>query len=463
MNYLKSLPIQKNLKSSFYEIEQFNKNLKGKLSFLDDKEHREENAKLMKDGDKFKIRFVSNANYQRYGEYISSVKFATNDNIYFSDDALVTSISFTPCFEYEVSISSIYKGNKSNYYRIALPLTENLTFHWLFNCYNFCFDGTGCCSELIKTYVDGKEFHIYKIKTYLFIDCLKMIDFNSFYDQVICILCALGILTGYFVENECFVFSSTTKEFEKIEYVEFKSLRKSILSPYNILPTNPYMFFPHDIAQRKRNIMAHVYSDVFTRLVNKTYISLPLENTLFVFLEALSYPLDTQPICLSVVLEGLCNYVKDNRGNDFLPIPDKNAANKLREEMKSLLEKYSANFSFDGREIIEKKIADINSPTNRGKFEKAMELLGLNLSDYEKKVLLNRNVFLHGRIDLKADEIKEDAPYYVKPLFSSQVLIRLLYKMILKIIGYEGIITNILKYNENIFEMIKGEPWLINI
>lgn len=464
LNHLKLLPIQKNIKSSLYEIDQFNENLKGKLSFVDEKRNNDEDAELTKIGNKFKINFVSNADYQKYGEYISSVKFTLNtDNIYYSDDALVTNISFPPFFKYEVSISNIYKGNKSNYYRIALPLTENLSFNRLFDCYNFCFDKSSCCSELIRTYIDGKEFHIFKIKNYLFIDCLADIDFDSFYNQAICILCALGVLTGCFVENECFILSSSNNEFDEIEYIEFKSLRKSIFSTYNILPTNPYMFFSSDIAQRKQKTMAHINTDVFTVLVNKIYLSLPLENTLFVFLEALSYPLDTQPICLSVVLEGLCNYIKDNDEKSFLPIPDKGVAKKLRKEMKSLLNNYSAFFSPDGKEIIEKRIADINSPTNRGKFEKAIEMLGLNLSDYEKQMLSKRNVFLHGRIDLETAVVKKNAPYYVKPLFSSQVLIRLLYKMILKIIGYEGVITNILKYNEDVIEIIKDEPWLIKI
>lgn len=247
LNHLKLLPIQKNIKSSLYEIGQFNENLKGKLLFIDERKNNEEYAELIKDGNKFKINFVSNANYQKYGEHISSVKFTVNnDTIYSSDDALVTSISFLPFFKYEVSVSNIYKGNKSNYYRIALPLTEDLSFNRLFDCHNFCFDESGWCSELIKTYIGGKEFHIFKIKNYLFVDCLSDIDFDSFYNQVVCILCAIGVLTGYFIENECFILSSSSNEFDEIEYVEFKSLRKSIFSTYNILPTNPYMFLVLD-------------------------------------------------------------------------------------------------------------------------------------------------------------------------------------------------------------------------
>ena len=273
------------------------------------------------------------------------------------------------------------------------------------------------------------------------------------------------VLTGYFIENESFIFSSDTVDFNTISYKEFCSLRESKLAAYKILPENPYSFFPSDMANTKYDLMAHVNCDVFTRLVNKTYLSLTLENSLFIFLESLSYPLDTQPACLSVVLEGLCNYIKDENEKAFKPIPDKNKAKKLKSEMKNLLNSYASDFSVDGRTIIEKRIDDINSPTNRGKFEKAIEILGLELQEYEKEALLNRNTFLHCTNELKSDfmVIKHGSPEYVKLFFASQILIRLLYKMILKIIGYEGNIVNILKYNEDIFESIKEEPMLIKI
>ena len=186
---------------------------------------------------------------------------------------------------------------------------------------------------------------------------------------------------------------------------------------------------------------------------------------MFIFLEALSYPLDTQPACLSVVLEGLCNYVKDENESSFKPITDKGKAKEIRKKMKELLNDYEDYFSTDGRQIIEKRIDDINNPTNRGKFEKAIQLLGLELKNYEKEALLNRNTFLHCTTELKTDylEIKQGSPEYIKLFFASQILVRLLYKMILKIIGYEGYIVNILKYNEDVFESIREEPMLVKI
>ena len=87
------------------------------------------------------------------------------------------------------------------------------------------------------------------------------------------------------------------------------------------------------------------------------------------------------------------------------------------------------------------------------------------MKDYEKEALLNRNTFLHCTTELKTDyiEIKQGSPEYIKLFFDSQIVVRLLYKMILKIIGYEGYIVNILKYNEDVFESIREEPMLLKI
>lgn len=465
---LKSMKIQKNVKETFDEINKLKGEQDSVFEFLSNQSN--EKGKLIKENNKYCGVFTSNKDYQSFSNNLFSLKMNLSNEDYYSNDALVTTISLKNwILQYKISISNLYRGKKSRFYRMVLPLDKELKISYLFNTNSFAVNQSGCSSELIKTYINGREFHIYKLSNdnakYLFIDCLSEIAYQEFYDQSICILCALGILTGYFVENECFIFSSDKIDFETISFIEFRSLRDSKYAMYEILPTNPYVFFDKNEAEKNRKLMARISNDVFNRLVNKINLSLTLENSLFIFLEALSYPLDTQPACLSVVLEGLCNYVKEENEKSFKPIQEKCKWKELREKLKKVLDDFEYDFSQDGRLIIEKRIDDINNPTNRSKFEKAIELLGLNLTDYEKEVLLNRNTFLHCLTELKTEyiKIKAGSAEYNNLFFSSQILIRLLYKMILKIIGYEGHIVNILKFNEDVFESIKEEPKLIKI
>ena len=466
---LDSINIQKNVTETFKAIEEFQNSQTCIFNFTETK--NSESGMFSKCKNKHLVVFSAPCDYQEFSKKLFSSEIVIDDVSYCCKDSLITSISFDelPRLKYEVSVSDIYCGEKSKYYRMILPLDRELNFIRLFDAYLFCYNKSGFSHELIKTYIEGREFHIYILSKdntkFLFIDCLAEIEYQEFYNQCVCILCSLGILTGYFVENECYIVSADDYEFSSIQYKEFCSLRDSKYAVNEILPVNPYSFFSKREAENNRHLMAHIYTDVFTRLVNKTCLSLTLENSLFIFLEALSYPLDTQPACLSVVLEGLCNYVKDENESSFKPITNKGKAKEIRKKMKDLLNDYEADFSINGRKIIEKRIDDINNPTNRGKFEKAIQLLGLELKDYEKESLLNRNTFLHCTTELKTDyiEIKQGSPEYMKLFFASQILVRLLYKMILKIIGYDGYIANILKYNEDFFESIREEPMLIKI
>ena len=282
---LKSMKIQKNVKETFDEINKLKGEQDSVFEFLSNQSN--EKGKLIKENNKYCGVFTSNKDYQSFSNNLFSLKMNLSNEDYYSKDALVTSISLKDwILQYKISISNLYRGKKSRFYRMVLPLDKELKIFSLFNTNSFAFNQSGCSSELIKTYINGREFHIYKLSNdnakYLFIDCLSEIAYQEFYDQSICILCALGILTGYFVENECFIFSSDKIDFETISFIEFRSLRDSKYAMYEILPTNPYVFFDKNEAEKNRKLMARISNDVFNRLVNKINLSLTLENSLFI-------------------------------------------------------------------------------------------------------------------------------------------------------------------------------------
>ena len=124
------------------------------------------------------------------------------------------------------------------------------------------------------------------------------------------------------------------------------------------------------------------------------------------------------------------------------------------------------DFSPDGKTIIEKRIDDINKQTNRGKFEKTIQCLGLSLSGYETESLLNRNTFLHASEELKTDEldIQSNTMDFAKVYVESEILYRLLCKMILKVSGYCGYMVNELKIRCEIYSpSICDETLLIKV
>ena len=376
-------------------------------------------------------------------------------------------------FKYEICISELIDGLKSSFYRIVLPIhIEHFSLTRYFDpTFNFCYDSLCSSGDFIKTYIEGKEFHVYVVversDKFLFVDCMHEIDYETFYNQVLCILLSLGFFSGSFIEEECYIFSSETNAFASISYIEYRSMRDSIQLSHRLLPYNLYNFYSPDEVKKHQYELACVSQDVFTKMVNILNNSVMFQKALFILLEAEKTPLDIQPACLSVVLEALCNYVEDGNEEIFAPIQTKLKARNLRKKMKELLDDSSLelDFSPDGKIILEKRIDDINKQTNRGKFEKTIQCLGLELNEYEKETLLNRNSFLHASEEIKTKKIsiQSNNMDFAKVYVESEILYRLLCKMVLKICGYCGYMVNELKRCENYSSSIRDESWLIKI
>ena len=163
-------------------------------------------------------------------------------------------------------------------------------------------------------------------------------------------------------------------------------------------------------------------------------------------------------------MEGICNYIENGNLELFTPINEKSQAKKLKKEMKDILKNYSNYFSKDGEKILIKRIDNINSETNSGRFKKCIDILGIRLTDYEDETLINRNTFLHGDVELKDEYmlLKAHSSDFFKFFFAEQILFRLLYKMIFKIMDYDGYMVNFPKYQKE-FENLTNEELLIKI
>lgn len=467
---LKKIKIKKNCKTSFEKIKELNGVTKCTI------DSNTEKGVLKRTENKLIFEFNSTNDYSVQGEVIP-VQLSNCQVVFFCQNSFFTTKKLNSdhqSFRYEICISELIEGSKSSFFRIVLPIhVEHFELTRYFDpLFNFCYDLSGSFCDFIKTFIDGREFHVYIVEDnankFLFVDCMHEISYDAFYNQILCILLSLGFFSGYFIEDECYIFSSNTNVFDVVNYTEHRSLRDSIQLSHRLLPYNLYDFYSLDEVEQHQQELARVTQDVFTKMVNVLNNSVMFQKALFILLEAERTPLDIQPACLSVVLEALCNYVEDGNGDAFAPIQTKSNAKKLRKKMMELLDDPSLelDFSPDGRTIIEKRINDINKQTNRGKFEKAIQCLGLSLCDYEMESLLNRNSFLHASEELKTDkiDIQSNTMDFAKVYVESEILYRLLCKMILKVSGYCGYMVNELKTRCEIYSpSIREEVWLIKI
>ena len=189
---------------------------------------------------------------------------------------------------------------------------------------------------------------------------------------------------------------------------------------------------------------------MFSELCTKIFKEDDYATLILLVLEANVSSLILKPAGYSVALEKITNIiVKENKG--LKPIPNKKISKELRKRLTNVLTSLSKDIKELGNEdslvILQKNIDKINNPTNRDKLTKPFEIYGIELSDGDLNAIDNRNNFLHGRnID-----IDENTDEFLEILQISIRLNKLINKLILKHIGFSGVVINHLKHNESSF------------
>jgi hypothetical protein len=423
-------------------------------------------ATLVKDSNGYYLQFESNTSFQDNFKLLFDIEIKLNNGtIYNAIDASFSKLQFhfedlsKLAFTYTVKINKIKLGPDftTNYYRMVLKMPSNVSV-----MHPFFLPVQGFSSEnsfslgLLNINFADLDYDVFETKEsetkYIVLDSKKIVSYDDFYNQTLSILVSLGFYTTHFIQNECYVIESSVPDYTQIVAIGYKTLRKSVRLQFNFLGFNPFDYFDRNDAQKHQGEMPSVSQECLNKLVEIVYTNPTIQNCLFVFIVANDNPLDTQPACVSVALEGLCNTVMEDNKDKTNPIKDKTISKDIKDKLLAILNEYKDKIDSDGYRILSIKIDTINSPTNRDKLVKPFELMGLKLKPYEITAIDNRNNFLHGRLEVKIGKniLNKDSQLY-QLNFTSAVLRKLFSILLLKYAGYSGSIINNIKVNENIF------------
>jgi hypothetical protein len=191
--------------------------------------------------------------------------------------------------------------------------------------------------------VDGKKFTMherkFRDKYYLFIDCLKKIDFEEFSYLCHSVMISYGFLTADFHQDESFSLKSDTSDFKTVYDLHYLQLRPSIISHGTCNPIygNPYGYTrDENIVNKVGKQLTLVDSDLFSKLATKIHIDKDYAVLVLLILEANISSLILRPAGYSVALEKLTNIiVEENKG--LKPIPDKTLSERFRKELSGIL------------------------------------------------------------------------------------------------------------------------------
>jgi hypothetical protein len=306
----------KNLNESFYEISQ-----SGKLSnitiCIDKISLVDHPANIRKEAKNYYIEFESINPYDNAFRETFDVEIKSPNGMYKGLDGMFVRRhdqidKFN--FRFTIKVNEIVKGSiKDNlYYRMIIPIQRNVSIMRPFFLPVQSYSSENSFTlGLINVNVQMKEYDIFEVTRddtrFIFVDCKEKIDKIAFYDETLAIFVSLGFITTYFFQDECYTISSDQNDYSNTITFGYRSLRKSVKLQFNFLGSNSYDYFDRNDAKNHLDEMPAVSQTCLNNLINLVCTNEAIQNCLFVFIVANDNPLNTQPACISVAIEGLCN------------------------------------------------------------------------------------------------------------------------------------------------------------
>ena len=337
------------------------------------------------------------------------------------------------------------------YYRCIIPNLKSMRFDL-----NFCSDliinidsaDTIYSMNGISFKIDENECILFYDKDKLIFQCNEKIIFKKFYDISIIALSVVGYINGYCPKERAYIF-----EYDDLNerYKTFRcnlQLGKIFKTSFNIIDGNPYSYRKNS-EQNGFNPMegleeqlGRISKLVFEKLCDFILNNKEFESAFYSLLEITNTntitPLHNAMFC--VVLETLTNMIAKENEDKISWHSDKKIKrthrDKLLESSKQFFEENDIqNFE---ESYIKGKINDIDKIPNSVSLKKPFEILKISLSKKEEEMLKKRNNFLHGRHAYELDETQQF-------LFEYRTLNFIINALILRYVGFSGIVLNLNK------------------
>ena len=290
---------------------------------------------------------------------------------------------------------------------------------------------------------------------------------------------AYGFLTGKLIHDECFILTFPDEKMVTPEGFLYHTMRSSVITNQPTFTSNPFSinsdvdFERDENMQIKKSVTDALYAgiedfprDVYSKLVEFFYKEEKLQRAALLFIQSHITSLEMRIPNYYVAIEAITGYISSSIATgkkSLAPIKDPAIAAQLikfiRDEAIKLKKEKGMDDELFNMEIIEKNINKLNAPPNADKLAESFTHLGYILSDEEKKILKDRNTFLHGSF-LKT--IDDDLAFR-EALHVGLRVHFLIAVALLKLAGFSGKIINYAELWSHITEKTLGEERLVKI
>lgn len=286
-------------------------------------------------------------------------------------------------------------------------------------------------SGVLECTIQKQKLHLFNYsdevtkKTYFIIESCEKTDYEKFSSILDEIVLGITYLTGTFLGNDIYILGSSKKDFKENSVLSLKSFFDELKSGY--------MAIPNIMTQHELNVPVIVFSEeVFSDFINELCRSLTYKRTVLLLCQAHTEPHYIKSALYSVALETITNEISPLIEKKCNPISSKSLSKKIRNDLKTSLDKFKDEITQDAFKKISSDIDRINSPTNKQKLNAPFEYFDITLKQKDIDAISNRNDFLHGRIPESADK-------HLLPIISGRLLF-CVNSLILKIVGFKGYI-----------------------
>lgn len=364
-----------------------------------------------------------------------------------------------------------YSLKAKYYYRLIIPLVEELKFHYQIEESHFTSD-LGYRSRTGTRAIINNEALLINVlsdksnkKYYLSIESSEKQAFESFSNKAFAITNALGYITGHYAGNNGFFLAYNKKEMKDYTHFHFSEFRNSIQSGYSPIHSNPYGYLSdkRTIAERyyKQNILRPLRIAEFSKLCQKLHDSGDFTASILLILESSISSLLIMPGGFAIALETLSDIIIGADKPKLAPIKDKKQRDLVRKKCAEIIKENCSDIDPGDLNVLLTRIELLNQPTNKARLKAPFEKLGINLLSEDLKILNTRNDFLHGRVpnlsqtnlDRRSSEISVEL-FYVSMRF--YVILNIL---ILKWVGYDNYVVNYPKLHEKYNGIKLKEPY----
>lgn len=469
------MKIRKNLKKCVELIEFYNSLDKNDISFCNyDKRNM---SSFLKEGDKFiletdeKFDGLSFDNMSDFDINNKEYKLSNNIGLKILDSHLFNTnlLNLSKFRVYRFSSLPTDNNSDSGYLRLIMNHTKDK-----FNLDAY-FEGVlSIETDLERSFFNGVEISInnteiiaYYSDNYFILESKNRIDKRVFEKLCYSVITALGFITGYSPGNYGYFFNFPSKDFSDFTYYEFSSsfVEEYDNRNYSVIDTNIYNYVSN-LSKDERDSFVLENKDKLCGVSKKSLSTLCeklLENENFLdgvhcIIEARKSSLTAMGVLYSVSLESLSNLISEDNKEKIYLIKAKNYRKELCKKLKKTAKEYLNNKEIVFEESsIDKRIENINAPTNRDKLTQVFKLLEIPISEDDLEIINMRNKFLHGT---PLYNIKDNIDDSSKNLWNIALRFNFLVNAIVfKYIGHTGYIKNL----SGLYEVIKKQQVIRSI